>query len=556
MHAAKRKNIEQLLSKKKKKQKAFHKEGKDVKQASTKKKMGCNKLKLKIMKEENKKNKKAAKKKTVTAYTIHIKPKEEETESRENILNEANSSHLKTDTNYSSIKLNDSDDPWNPIDECDKLFRWILYPMPKAQFFSRQWQKNPLHIKRNTCTYHKILLSMSIFEETLRDNNVLFTKNLDITSYSNGVKETHNPPGRAYPSVVWDYFKNNCSIRMLNPQIFIPRIHALNATLQEFFGCFVGANIYLTPPNSQGFAPHYDDVEAFILQIEGEKRWKLYEPLKPSQKLSRYSSKNFDESELGEPIMDKIVSAGDLLYLPRGIIHQAMALDSYSLHITVSVFQRNSWCDLFEKLLPQALKQATKRDIRFREGLPVNYLTFVGCQYDDGPLAKEYFKTLVKRLFTELFEYIDIDHAADLMAKRQIHDSLPPYIFKPERKYTILEDGENTGCTGPKRYGKIKLSTEIRLLRLHCIRLIKEGKVYKIYYSTENSKEYHEYELQYLEIDKEFVPAIKQIIGAYPNFISVKDLKIKNADTKIQVVKDLWEKNLIITKVPLNCVPH
>jgi len=33
---------------------------------------------------------------------------------------------------------------------------------------------------------------------------------------------------------------------------------------------------YLTPPGSQGFAPHYDDIEAFVLQLEGKKRWKLY----------------------------------------------------------------------------------------------------------------------------------------------------------------------------------------------------------------------------------------------------------------------------------------
>ena len=203
------------------------------------------------------------------------------------------------------------------------------------------------------------------------------------------------------------------------------------------------------------------------MQIEGKKRWKLYKPLKQSEYLPRYSSRNFDESELGEPILDKVVSAGDLLYLPRGTIHQAMALDTYSLHITVSVYQRNSWCDFFEKLLPQALKRATKRDIRFREGVPMNYLSYIGCQYDN--FRKDSFKTLVMKLFVELLEYIDVDHAADLMAKRHIHDSLPPYIFKPERRCTILEDGENL-YNRPKRYGKIKLSTEIRLLRLYCIR--------------------------------------------------------------------------------------
>jgi len=38
--------------------------------------------------------------------------------------------------------------------------------------------------------------------------------------------------------------------------------------MEDKFGCLVGANAYLTPPNSQGLAPHWDDVEVwrFILK--------------------------------------------------------------------------------------------------------------------------------------------------------------------------------------------------------------------------------------------------------------------------------------------------
>ena len=80
------------------------------------------------------------------------------------------------------------------------------------------------------------------------------------------------------PGLVWEKYEDGCSIRLLNPQTFIPAIFTMNTTLQEYFHCMVGANVYLTPPNSQGFAPHYDDIEAFVLQIEGKKRWRLYNP--------------------------------------------------------------------------------------------------------------------------------------------------------------------------------------------------------------------------------------------------------------------------------------
>lgn len=101
---------------------------------------------------------------------------------------------------------------------------------------------------------------------------------MDVVSYENGQRETHNPEGRAVPSAVFDYYINGCSVRILNPQTYSKRIRMLLTYLQEYFGTMVGANVYLTPAGSQGFAPHYDDIEAFVLQLEGRKHWKLYKP--------------------------------------------------------------------------------------------------------------------------------------------------------------------------------------------------------------------------------------------------------------------------------------
>lgn len=71
-------------------------------------------------------------------------------------------------------------------------------------------------------------MSTSLLDEILREKKVFFTKNIDITSYTNGVRETHNPSGRAVASAVWDYYMNKCSVRMLNPQTFIREIYVLN----------------------------------------------------------------------------------------------------------------------------------------------------------------------------------------------------------------------------------------------------------------------------------------------------------------------------------------
>ena len=71
---------------------------------------------------------------------------------------------------------------------------------------------------------------------------------ISVSSFSNDQRETHNPAGRAHAPVVWDFYNNGCSLRMLNPQTFHEPVWDLCATLQEYFGSMVGANVYLTPP--------------------------------------------------------------------------------------------------------------------------------------------------------------------------------------------------------------------------------------------------------------------------------------------------------------------
>ena len=60
---------------------------------------------------------------------------------------------------------------------------------------------------------------------------------------------------------------------------------------------------------------------------------------------------NLSQEDLGEPILDRVLEPGDCLYFPRGVIHQASTpSNSHSLHITLSVYQKNCWSDYMEKV--------------------------------------------------------------------------------------------------------------------------------------------------------------------------------------------------------------
>lgn len=204
--------------------------------------------------------------------------------------------------------------------------------------------------------------------------------------------------------------------------------------MQEYFHCLVGANIYVTPPNSQGFAPHYDDIEAFVMQIEGKKKWYLYPPRDVNERLPRESSENFNQDDIGEPAITVTLKPGDLLYFPRGWIHQAKTVEnSHSIHITLSVYQKTAYADLFEELMKQTVRKAIETNVAFRRGLPIDIWNQFGQIYADydGSARRNQIKGVITNLFRKLEEHLvtQIDSAVDNLALKFQHDALPPVII-------------------------------------------------------------------------------------------------------------------------------
>lgn len=155
------------------------------------------------------------------------------------------------------------------IKEGEKLFCWLIHPMGLSEFNTTIWEKAPVLIARKCPTYYGELLSIAAIDQMLYENRVEFGRSIEITLCVDGVHENCDPEGRAMPPKVWDLYRDGCSIRLLNPQTFLPSVHLMIATLQEYFQCMTKANVYLTPPNSQGSAPHHENIELFVLQIEG-----------------------------------------------------------------------------------------------------------------------------------------------------------------------------------------------------------------------------------------------------------------------------------------------
>jgi hypothetical protein len=70
----------------------------------------------------------------------------------------------------------------------------------------------------------------------------------------------------------------------------------------------------------------------------------------------------------GTPVL---LSPGDILYMPRGTIHEAVAQNEFSTHVTISVYQHYNKKKLLSLLIPKLLESAFQKNIEFRKGLPL-----------------------------------------------------------------------------------------------------------------------------------------------------------------------------------------
>ena len=88
-------------------------------------------------------------------------------------------------------------------------------------------------------------------------------------------------------------------------------------SLEREFSTRFQANIYLTPGNAQGFHPHYDSHDVFVVQLQGTKRWRVWAPIDRSIDPvgGKHATPRPSWDELGEPLLDLVlgVAAGYLL---------------------------------------------------------------------------------------------------------------------------------------------------------------------------------------------------------------------------------------------------
>jgi len=307
-----------------------------------------------------------------------------------------------------------------------------------AEFFEKHWETYPLHWRASEHGPHANRLP-----DVLTPGEFI-----DIVRRSGGNLKVfkNNEP----------YNEDNFLIAYLDgASLIINQVDRCNEvlydicrTLADALFHHVFAVSYLTPPNSQTVGMHTDDQDTFLMQVWGRKHWKLRGAPHKRPYTEEMLGKNapVPEELIGPVIMEFTIEPHDILFIPRGFLHEASCADEPSLHITVTV-PTSDYCWGVQ------LTKHLMRSARMRPGVPPHLhrlcetsLSGPGCA-GIKPLDEEKLNAQIKELVDTLISDLRPEDVLETFQRQMVMTNegqanthkmamskqLPPFVKEESR---------------------------------------------------------------------------------------------------------------------------
>lgn len=254
----------------------------------------------------------------------------------------------------------------------------LIHPVTLDRFHAEVEGRAPLHIpaEGETGAARRGLLDWDTFNGLLAQDSIWTHSTLQLVhsgkqlpaeTYCAEVQTMSGPVVRPSPAKMQVMMAMGATVVANDVGALTPPLRSVCDTLRTTYAASVAANVYCSFKGVQGFGPHYDTHDVFAVQTEGEKLWRLYRNREPDpvdypgegEEVRRYLA-----SACGPVMREVRMRPGDVLYIPRGWYHDALAVDGPSLHVTLSV------TPLYGRILFRLLESAAMQDPAFRAWLP------------------------------------------------------------------------------------------------------------------------------------------------------------------------------------------
>ncbi len=278
----------------------------------------------------------------------------------------------------------------------------LLAPITPEQFFADYHDRKPLHVRGGAAKFAQALswrqinrlLDMTHIWSSQSFKLVIDGQGVPAEDYCvRAVSRDNDPSLQPAADKVRDWVRRGASVVLNDVDSLTPGMAAISAALE---GAGLGkaqANVYISWQSHKAFPAHFDTHDVWAVQVEGEKTWNLWDgradwPI--PHPAFRHLGQPHHERAKGKLREQVLLRTGDLLYLPRGWYHDALAEAPASVHITYGLHAPLG-IDLVNMLLERAIQ-----DTEFRKPLP---------RQDGSAAAKFALTTRAGQLGQRLAEY-------------------------------------------------------------------------------------------------------------------------------------------------------
>ena len=254
-------------------------------------------------------------------------------------------------------------------------FEELLAPVTPDEFFGEYYGRKPLHVPgapdkfAAAMSWGDLNRILAVDAFWTKDNLRLYQDVAEIPAedYCRSVPGLGARVLRPDPDLVKARMSRGASLVLNSIDTLTPGIRSVADVLERTLLGYAQLNLYCSFAGHKAFDSHFDTHEVFALHAEGEKTWSVYEgrldnPVRHPAFLDLTPEQH--RRNRGGPMMEVRMTPGDLLYLPRGQYHDALASSGATLHLTFGVIPVRG-IDLLELLEEEAVT-----DGLFRRDLP------------------------------------------------------------------------------------------------------------------------------------------------------------------------------------------
>lgn len=215
-------------------------------------------------------------------------------------------------------------------------FDALIHPITRAEFVANFVSKTPLHIRSSDPGRAKYLLTPTHINDII-SSGLLWPDRFQVKLNGANIPEnfytTKSRSSPINPVNLAKIVRQGASIILQEMGTVIAEIGDIEQIIQRELLVSGWTNAYLSFSKGGALSLHYDPHDVLVIQVEGRKRWRLYgqteqSPVRPMR---------LTEPGPADVVEEYVLDPGDLLFVPRGVWHQAELEAPASIHLTFAL---------------------------------------------------------------------------------------------------------------------------------------------------------------------------------------------------------------------------